>query len=192
MFASVSSTGFAYCGTAGANYVIATECADHTLPAAELPWQALQWFVFRTPGHECSMTTKAFHSDAAYPYCNTINFIADSSDTFIMFGCDLSKSTVFIAYPIAGAGSVTLQSSTSTSIEFFPTTSSTVENAPTTTSSTTSRSAPSTSAAPAAQASSPFNTAAAIGGALGGFASVIVAILAVYKFWTKDKKPVNP
>ncbi|KAF4626763.1 hypothetical protein G7Y89_g11393 [Cudoniella acicularis] len=102
-----------------------------------------------------------------------------------MFGCDTWIGTPSIAYPIAGAAVITIQSSASPG-SFAG--SSTVEFTPTT---TTSQSTPPPSSTPTSSVPSGIDTAAAIGGALGGFASVVVAILAVYTFWTKNKKPLD-
>jgi hypothetical protein len=118
-----------------------------------------------------------------------------------MFGCDTWEGPTSIAYPIAGAAAVTIQSSASlvsstgfaqnptfeTAASTVPSTS--VQYAPT---STTPQSTVSPSSVPASQVASGVDTAAAIGGALGGFASVVLALLAVYKVLTRNKKPLNP
>lgn len=182
LFTFVSTTfGLAYCGDAGSSYVYATACSDYSALTTEPSYETL-------------------HCSSAFPYCQTMNFIADTSDTYTMFGCDSWKaSSVGVAYPIAGAAVITTQYSPVSS-------SSPQENTPgltgTSSQSVTSASTPvSTSALPSttpvSTSSVPngVNTAAAIGGALGGFASVVLAILAVYKVWNKQKKskePLNP
>jgi len=113
-----------------------------------------------------------------------------------MFGCDSWEGTTTIAYPLAGAV-ITTQPGTGGSAQKTTLESVTLQVASTTTAeySPSSVSSPSGSSNPAAASSVPsgVNIAAAIGGALGGFASVVVAILAVYKFWSKKKKePLNP
>jgi hypothetical protein len=130
-----------------------------------------------------------------------MKFIAgtDSSDTYTMFGCGQWESmTSSIAYAIAGAV-ITTQYAASTPKTALGSVTSSVQSTKTTmgeyTPSSTSSQAASPSPAPATSVPSGVNTAGAIGGALGGFASVVVACLAVWKFWTKQKKekePLNP
>jgi hypothetical protein len=122
-----------------------------------------------------------------------VNFIADSSSTYIMVGCDSWEGTTSVAYPIAGAvitnpsnafpadsaqqttfGSIALPVPSTTTVEYIPSPSST--------------SFQPSSPAPTSSVPSSVNTVAAVGGALGGFASVVLAILAIYKFWSKRKK----
>jgi hypothetical protein len=109
-----------------------------------------------------------------------------------MFGCETWEGTTSIAYPIAGAAVITTQSSASPVSSAGSAQKTTLEPVEYTPTSTTSQSTASPSSAPVSSVPSGADTAAAIGGALGGFASVVVAILAVYKFWTKNKKPLNP
>jgi hypothetical protein len=107
-----------------------------------------------------------------------------------MFGCDSWEGTTSIGYLVTGAAAITPQSSASLDFSGQTTLASvalsvpstiTVEYAPTSTS-------PQSTTSPASTVPSGVNTAAAIGGAVGGFASVVVAILAVHQFWTKNNK----
>jgi hypothetical protein len=111
-----------------------------------------------------------------------------------MFGCESWEGTTSIGYLVAGAATITPQSSaplepsgqtTRGSVALPVPSTVTVEYIPPSTS-------PQSTSSPASTIPSGVNTAAAIGGALGGFASVVVAILAVHKVWTKNKKkPLN-
>ena len=93
-----------------------------------------------------------------------------------------------MAYPIAGAVMTTPSSGNAQQTTFGSVTSPvpatvTVEYVP----------APSSANSQSSSVPSSVNTAAAIGGALGGFASVVIAILAIHKFLSKRKKePLNP
>jgi hypothetical protein len=115
-----------------------------------------------------------------------------------MVGCDSWEGTTSVAYPIAGAvittpsnaspadsaqqttfGSIALPVPSTVTVEYIPSPSSTNPQP--------------SSPAPISSVPSSVNTVAAVGGALGGFASVVLAILAIYKFWSKRKKePLNP
>jgi hypothetical protein len=111
-----------------------------------------------------------------------------------MFGCESWEGTASIGYLVAGAAAITTQSSaplessgqtTRGSVALPVPSTVTVEYIPPSTS-------PQSTSSPASTVPSGVNTAAAIGGALGGFASVVLAILAVHKVWTKNKgKPLN-
>lgn len=145
----------------------------------------------------CSLRKWATDSDeydsgSTLPYCHTLNFISDTSDTYTMFGCDNWKATAIgVALPTAGAV-ITTQSSPVSSGSPQRTTSGLTGISPSATSTQTS---PLTAPVSTSSVPSGVNMAAAIGGALGGFASVVVAVLAVYKFWSKknkSKEPLNP
>jgi hypothetical protein len=107
-----------------------------------------------------------------------------------MFGCDSWAGTTSIGYLAAGAASITRQPSASlessgqttlVSVALPAPSTVTVEYIPQSTS-------PQSTSSPASTVPSGVNTAAAVGGALGGFASVVVAILAVHQFLTKKNK----
>jgi hypothetical protein len=107
-----------------------------------------------------------------------------------MFGCNPLAGTTSIGYLVTGAAAITPQSSASLETSGQTTLGSvalpipstvTVEYIPLSTS-------PQSTSSPASTVPSGINTAAAIGGALGGFASVVVAILAVHRFLTKKNK----
>ncbi|KAE8442404.1 hypothetical protein EG329_003362 [Mollisiaceae sp. DMI_Dod_QoI] len=107
-----------------------------------------------------------------------------------MFGCDSWAGTTSIGYLVTGAAAITPQSNgplgsssqtTLVSVGLPVSSTTTVEHIPSSTS-------PQSTPLPTSSVPSGVNTAAAIGGALGGFASVVLAILALYKFWTKKNK----
>jgi hypothetical protein len=106
-----------------------------------------------------------------------------------MFGCESWEGPATIGYLVAGAAitpqsSAPLETSGQTNLGSValpaPSTITVVYISPS--------AAPQSTSSPAPTVPSGVNTAAAIGGALGGFASVVVCILAVYQFWRKSKK----
>ncbi|CZR53654.1 uncharacterized protein PAC_03534 [Phialocephala subalpina] len=178
LFTTVSSTfALAYCGVAGSSYLYATACSDYSALTTNPSYETL-------------------HCPSAFPYCQSLNFVSDASDTYTMYGCDTWKATsVGVAYPLAGVA-ITTQALTSSGAAQKTTPTSTgtdIQSAISTLVSTST--SPSTVPVSTSSVPSGVNTAAAIGGALGGFASVVVAVLAVYKFWSKNRKskePLNP
>jgi hypothetical protein len=168
-------------------YAYFTACSDYPALTTVPPLETLHWFVVDLESNVA--ITEHFHSPSTAPYCHTLNFIADSSNTYVIVGCDSWEGTTSVAYPIAGAvittpssadnaqqttfGVVTSPVPSIVTVEYFP--------------------SPSSTSSQSSSVSSSVNTAAAIGGALGGFASVVLAILAIYKYWSKRKKePLNP
>jgi hypothetical protein len=166
-------------------YAYFTACSDYPALTTVPPPDILHWFVVNLKSNMA--ITEQFHSPSTVPYCHTLNFVADSSNTYMIVGCDSSEGTTSVAYPIAGAVITTPSSGNAQQTTFGSVTSPvptvTVEYIP----------SPSSTGSQSSSVSSSVNTAAAIGGALGGFASVVLAILAIYKYWSKRKKePLNP
>jgi hypothetical protein len=196
LFTSVPAFGVAYCGVPSITYGYFTACSDYSALATDSTSSILQWFVVYTESKAAK--TEKFHSQSSFPYCHTVKFIADSSDTYTMFGCDSWEGPTTVAYPIAGAVITTQSDASPTNTRQQTTGGSVALPGPSTiiveyTPSPASINSQSSSPAPASSVPSGINTAAAIGGALGGFASVVVAILAIYQFLRKRKKePLNP